>query len=90
MKLEWITQREAGAQWLEAANLPLWKCGLYPRGVQWKMWIAPRPPHCDRGRYLLMLDAPIDHQEGFPRYYFDLNVAKSEAEAWVNVRAELR
>jgi hypothetical protein len=57
--------------------------------------IEPRPPGCDRGRYWVRvfteLGVPaLDWQEGFPRYYFSLEVAKSEMEAWVNAREECR
>lgn len=51
--------------------------------------IEPRPHYCDRGNYIAkMFDNGLvtDHQDGWPRYYFDLNVAKAECEAWVEKR----
>lgn len=32
----------------------------------------------------------LDGQEGFPRYYFDLAIAKAEMHAWVNKREACR
>lgn len=91
MMIKELTWEERdGGLWLEATGLPLWREGRYPQGVRWVLWIEPRPAHCDRGRWKLSCDAPIDYQEGFPRYYFSLNVAKAEALAWVNVREELK
>ena len=53
--------------------------------------VCLRPPHCDRGTYLVMVDSvgvdELDMQEGFPRYYFELRTVMSELEAWVNKRA---
>lgn len=44
--------------------------------------------YCDRGRWVVNTDLPLDNAEGFPRYYFSLEVAKSEMAEWVNVRKE--
>jgi hypothetical protein len=84
--LKWI-QRE---NFILCIDLPEWPCG--PRGftTRWMITIEPRPHYCDRGRYIARVDAPIDYQEGFPRYYFDLEVAKQEMAEWVAVRHELK
>lgn len=54
------------------------------------IFMQARPGYCDRGRWVVNVNgdgvAPLDDQEGFPRYYFDLEVAKKEMEAWVNMR----
>lgn len=54
----------------------------------------PRPNYCDRGRWKVLIDnrgvSPLDWQEGFPRYYFDLDRLKAEMEDWVNAREECR
>ena len=86
-----LNWRDAGGGFeVRADDLPLWREGRFPKGVGWTMWIERRPPYCDRGRWKLDVDAPIDAQEGFPRYFFDLERAKLEAQEWVNVRKELR
>lgn len=61
--------------------------------------IEERPEHCNRGRWLAKM-----HQKGrlnnpwfddgtgsggWPRYYFDLDRAKAELEAWVEFREKL-
>ena len=76
---------------------------LYP-GVLWirgrECWLClePRPPHCDRGRYVakivetwgaLALPGGIDWADGWPRYYFDLDRAKAEIEAWLKCRGQV-
>lgn len=56
--------------------------------------LAPRPHYCDRGSWLAYADCkgypvnknPIDNQDGFPRYYFDLERAKLEIEAFLSKR----
>ena len=72
------------------AVLPAWQ--MYPgRCVQGcRIWIEQRPHYCDRGRYVAKTDAPIDAQEGWPRYYFNLERAMAEIEAWVRIRDELK
>lgn len=58
--------------------------------------IEVRPPYCDRGRYIAKLfpEPPfalqVDHQDGWPRYYFDLGRAMRECEAWLIFRARQR
>lgn len=59
------------------------------------VYIDPRPSYCDRGRFVSYVitrhGAPcgscdVDHADGFPRYYFDLERAKAEMEAWMTAR----
>ncbi len=66
------------------------------RGPECLITIEPRPSYCDRGRYIaklfptaaLALD--IDGQDLWPRYYFDLERAKAECDAWLEKRAQRR
>jgi hypothetical protein len=45
--------------------------------------LEPRPSYCDRGRWMFRCDLPdLDHADGFPRYYMDLERAKDEIVAW--------
>ena len=90
MIITWKKCDEGGNVWYLAEGLPRWRDGLHPRGEQWGLWIEKRPPYCDRGRWILKTTAPLDHQEGFPRYYFVLEIAKVEALAWCQVRKELQ
>lgn len=61
--------------------------------------IEPRPTYCDRGNWIAKVHVPcmerkanalinldIDDQDGWPRYYFDLDRAKLECEAWLKKR----
>ncbi len=54
--------------------------------------IIPQRYSMDRGKYLVMIGTiggfGLDEQEGFPRYYFELETAKREMELWVNCREE--
>lgn len=70
----------------------------WTRGKHCAIWIGPRPPYCDRGNWLAHvdtiagthpLDFSIDFQDGWPRYYFDLERAKAECEAWLTKRGEV-
>ena len=48
--------------------------------------IEPRPSYCDRGRWIAKSFTRglfIDDQDGWPRYYFDLDRAKAEIDAWM-------
>jgi hypothetical protein len=52
--------------------------------------IEPRPHYCDRGRWIAKISAPdlwLDEADGWPRYYFDLERAKLELEAFMKMRA---
>lgn len=57
--------------------------------------LAKRPHYCDRGNFLAYLDVRHDPKipgtytdgaDGWPRYYFDLDRAKLEIEAWITKR----
>ena len=61
------------------------------RGTRYAVWMAPRPPYCDRGQWLahvepLVVPHDLDSADGWPRYYFDLDRAKAEVEAWMQKR----
>lgn len=82
-------------RWVEAdktwyADFPVEVNGV--KGV-WKIWLTQRPGYCDRGRWSVGVDgiysSPPDEQEGFPRYYFDLETAKYEMREWVKMRTEI-
>lgn len=49
--------------------------------------VEPRPAYCDRGRWIAKISGPdIDGNDGWPRYYFDLERAMQEINAWVEFR----
>lgn len=56
------------------------------------IWIDTRPAYRDRGNYLARLEVRdslkvhIDGADLWPRYYFDLERAKLECEAWLRKR----
>ena len=58
--------------------------------------LEPQPGYCNRGRWLARLEAwgitEIDWADGWHpgRYYFDVDRAKLEIEAWLQVRRQLR
>lgn len=62
------------------------------RGKHCIISIEPRPQHCDRGHYVAKVDSwdllscHIDHQDGWPRYYFDLGNASQEVLQWLKQR----
>lgn len=51
-------------------------------------WLQERPAYCDRGRYHQGIEVPIVRSEmdPTPRYYFDLEVAKSETLAYLKAK----
>ena len=59
----------------------------------WKVWFEKRPAYCDRGRWVCNVDgvgvSGPDDQEGFPRYYFNLDYGKEEMETWIACRKEV-
>ena len=85
MTLQWV-KTDYG---YELIGNPLWKVmpGCF---VKWSITLSKRPSYCDRGRWLAQCDAPLDSQEGWPRYYFNLASAKSEIALWVSARRELK
>lgn len=53
--------------------------------------ISKRPPYCDRGLYLVMVeshsvDCHIDEADMFPRYYFKFENCISEILLWLDKR----
>jgi hypothetical protein len=65
------------------------------RGANCWIWMSPRPPHCDRGNWLAHVEPlgpydpvglSIDYADLWPRYYFDLDRARLECEAWLKKR----
>ena len=59
--------------------------------VDWSLSIVERPHYCDRGRFIVYVEAPtIDGADGFPRYYFDWDRMLAELEAWIAGREELK
>lgn len=59
--------------------------------------IEPRPSYCDRGNYIAKIFAKpgigpdkfyLDEADMWPRYYFDIDRAKLEVEAWLKKRKE--
>lgn len=54
-----------------------------------------RPHYCDRGNYLAKLHVEdprlvhVDDQDGWPRFYFDLDRSMAECEAWMRKRGLL-
>lgn len=66
-------------------------------GQDCEITIEARPAYCDRGNWIAKIfnrsggDARrlnLDHQDGWPRYYFDLDRAKQECEAWLQKRQQ--
>jgi hypothetical protein len=59
------------------------------------IYLEPRPYYCDRGRCIVKVfpkhgfnctPCAIDEQDGFPRYYFDVERAKAEVAEWMRAR----
>jgi hypothetical protein len=76
------------AEWIKTND---WLC---INGRECVVTIEPRPQHCDRGNYIAklfpvhVLARDIDAQDAWPRYYFDLDRAKAEVEAWLEKRGQ--
>ncbi len=58
--------------------------------------LEPRPHYCDRGNWLAKISVTgnpdklyIDAADLWPRYYFDLERAKLEIEAWLRKRKQI-
>ena len=65
-------------------------------GAECLITIEARPHYCDRGRWIAKLHdlrgrlaMDIDHSDGWPRYFFDLDRAKAECEAWLTRRGQM-
>jgi len=68
----------------KAMVVPTHECFINDQMVA---WIEARNGYCDRGHYKLVCELPdIDHQDGFPRYYMRLKVAKRECEDFLRWR----
>jgi hypothetical protein len=60
--------------------------------------LTARPHYCDRGKWLAQLHArygtelarDLDDADRWPRYYFDLERAKLEIEAWLVKRRQVK
>lgn len=52
------------------------------------VWLTARPPYCDRGHWQASVSGleDIDYQDGFPRYFMDLERAKLEMADWLRWR----
>lgn len=65
------------------------------QGKECTVVIEQRPGHCDRGRWIAklfpagMLALSIDEQDMWPRYYFKLDNAFEEVEAWMKRRGQI-
>ncbi len=63
-------------------------------GRECEITLEPRPYYCDRGNYLAKLFPTgalflsIDEADGWPRYYFHPEHAKSEINAWLKKRGQ--
>lgn len=77
------------------------RCVPVERGGYWsiqgrecEITIQARPPYCDRGRFVANvyprgdLALAFDHQDGFPRYYFDWGRMLAEIDAWMAARGQ--
>lgn len=82
MNSEWQYQTMDGITWLEI------------KGKECTITCEERPSYCDRGNYIYKLfptgelALSIDHQDGWPRYYFDQDRANLECEAWLKKRGQ--
>lgn len=56
--------------------------------------IAARPAYCNRGNFIATIECQnprrlsLDGADGWPRYYFDLERAKLEVQAWMRKRGQ--
>jgi hypothetical protein len=79
-------------EWVEIPGAPS-GC-LQVQGQDCTITLEPRPDYCDRGNYLARLfprgplRREIDGTDGWPRYYFNLDRAKAEVEAWLAKRGQ--
>jgi hypothetical protein len=75
---------EVGFNWEQTGDHRTFNMMLDGRMVG---WITARPPYCDRGHWQFNSELPgLDRQDGFPRYFMDLDRAKIEAEEWTRWR----
>lgn len=63
-------------------------------GKECEIYLERRPHYCDRGNWIAKIEATgnllrgMDRADGWPRYYFDLERAKQECEAWLVKRGQ--
>ena len=65
-------------------------------GRDCEIYLQPRPVHCDRGNWVAHVEPrpgsglarDMDAADNWPRYYFDLERAKLEVEAWLEKRKQ--
>lgn len=54
-----------------------------------EVYIEKRPAYCDRGKFIVKIESRdpvnwyIDHQDAFPRYYFDFDCCITETLLWL-------
>ena len=88
MKLNWIDGK--AGDYLEAHVAAR---DFHQETGEYVIVIERRPIYCDRGNWIVKVFShgilPLDDQEGFPRYYFDLDRAKAEMEDWCDKRSEV-
>lgn len=65
------------------------------KGTDCEITIETRPCYCDRGNWIAKIfpknykmSSQLDWQDGWPRYYFCLERAKLECEAWLKKRKQ--
>ena len=68
-------------EWIEHIDPQYWSLPLKHAELS----LSPRPPYCDRGPwYGQAWGIPsLDGEDGFPRYYMDLQRAKDEMKEWL-------
>lgn len=81
-------QREPNSRWQHEGR------GVFTFVFEFgKIWLDPRPSHCNRGDYLAHLDGGVDPNHGgfhvsekdfWPRYLFGEKQAKLHAEEWLS------
>jgi hypothetical protein len=66
-------------------------------GLDCRIWLAPRPPYCDRGVVLAHIEYKLnadrirlwlDGADGWPRYYMNRDRCKLECEDWLKRRGQ--
>jgi hypothetical protein len=76
------------SEWIEK------NCYWSIQGKECEITLERRPYYCDRGNWIAKvfptggLAMDIDSQDGWPRYYFSFENAKSEVEAWLKKRRQ--
>jgi hypothetical protein len=68
---------------------------LTPKGHgTYSIYLVRRPSYCDRGDWLIQVshvNADLDEQDGFPRYFFgSVDEAKAQMETWLLRREAYR